>query len=769
MIIDIYDKKTQKIMLLVWVISVVGSGVIYSIVKPLSRTDVDYIAIEGNFQLNAFFSDQSMDGESWDTAYVFKNFKFDIPDDNYGLILNNTDKFIIIKDCEFKCKRYSDSYGIYIFNSENIKIDSINLKYCDIGTNIINSSNIEVSNTDFGTNSRYGTILENSTNINLNKNTYLGRSTYDISIRSSNNCSLIQNKMIYSGLSISLQDNPSSQLMIDSSNTINNQPIYYYENISHLNINFNQQIGQLLLNNCSESTFSNAYITSTKSNVIITNSKLNHFNNISSTESTGYGINMHNSPNNTFSSCNISENNVGFQISYSNNATIIENELSNNSEGIYHEYSNNLILKENLIFNEISSEVVVGLNLDHSNNNTIDSNRFYSHYEYEGIGGKLYYSEYNSFINNSFYGETAIHNVYYSPYNTYVNNKFINCSLSKSILLADEFDSSNILNGKEFSLNRDKDEFQVEDLTDISLLMLDNCSNFDVSNLNFSNIEYCPIIINDCENFTISNLNIETKGYGIDIYQGNIGIISDCTVYATSYAIYFYLCNNLTIYENEINYSKNGIYIQSSDDITVSNNIISSIRTNSTSSFSDGVEGTHSDRIKITNNIIDCDGQGIYLYQCNISRINENQIIMSNVGITLSSFDDDDDYSILGNNITYISSCISIIIDGVQITNNTLNETNTCNYHGINDDPNLPENDYIDNFGLNIAILLLLMAFSITVIGLIFLKIKKYENKELISPTEFRSQIDPTELDGFKTTKDQNEATEHNETKELKE
>ena len=101
---------------------------------------------------------------------------------------------------------------------------------------------------------------------------------------------------------------------------------------------------------------------------------------------------------------------------------------------------------------------------------------------------------------------------------------------------------------------------------------------------------------------------------------------------------------------------------------------------------------------------------------------------MSKVGIMLSS--SSDDYTILGNNITYTSSCITIFINGVQITNNTLNETNTCNYYGPND-PNLPGYNYIDNFGLNMAIVLLIMALSIAAIGSIFLKIKLNETKEL--------------------------------------
>ena len=753
-------------MLLVWFISVVISGVIYSIILPLSQNDVDYIAIDGNFQLNAYFSDQSMDGESWDTAYVFKNLDFDIPDNKYGLILKNTDKHIIIKDCEFKAVGYRDSYGIYIFNCENIKIDSINLIYCDIGTNIINSTNIEVSNTDFGTNSRYGTILENSTDINLNKNTYHGKSTYDISIRSSNNCSLTQNKMTYSGLSISLRDNPSYQLLIDSSNSINDRPIYYYENKSNMNINFNRQIGQLFLNNCSENTFSNAYIKSTKSNVIISNSKLNHFNNITSTDSAGIGINMYYSPNNTFSSCSVSKNAEGFKISYSNFTTIIGNELINNSKGINYEYSNNLILRDNLIYNRISDDTEYGVNIYQGNYNTFESNRFYSHYIQDSFACKIKCSSNNSFINNSFYSKNPLHNDHAVYDNTYENNNFINSSISIS-LLTNEFTSSNTLNGKKIYCYSGKDGFQVKNINNISLLVYYDCSNFDVSIISFSKIAYCPVILKYCENFTISDLNISTTGIGIELDGNNNGTISDCTINSTCNAFDLSYCDNLTIYENEINYYESGLNIEHSDDIIVFNNDIIQIpsSTSASYSFADAIEGSYSYRLNITNNIIDCYSEGIDLHTCYMPIINDNQIVMSKYGIGLfNSYN----YTIRGNNITYTSSCISISIDGVQITNNTLNEMNTCNYYYFND-LNIPENNYIDNFGLNVAILLLIMVLSIAITGSIFLKIKKDENRKLIGPKGLNVPMDPTELEGFKTATDQNEATEHNETKELKE
>jgi len=61
------------------------------------------------------------------------------------------------------------------------------------------------------------------------------------------------------------------------------------------------------------------------------------------------------------------------------------------------------------------------------------------------------------------------------------------------------------------------------------------------------------------------------------------------------------------------------------------------------------------------------------------------------------------------------------------------------------------------------------MVLSIAVTGSIFLKIKKDENRKLIGPKGLSVLMDPTELEGFKTATDQNEATKHNETKELKE
>ena len=146
------------------------------------------------------------------------NLIFSAPLNEYSLTFSSTSKYIIVKNCLFIREGRSNGNGIQIKSSSNIKIED----------SLFDSSKI---------------FIDSSNNVTLKNNTLTAT---NLVIDSSNN------------------------LSIDDKNTINGDPIMYYENLVGLDINFNNSpIAMLIINNCSSSSFSNGIISASNWGVLI--------------------------------------------------------------------------------------------------------------------------------------------------------------------------------------------------------------------------------------------------------------------------------------------------------------------------------------------------------------------------------------------------------------------------------------------------------------------------------------------------------------------
>ena len=235
-------------------------------------------------------------------------------------------------------KRYGRSYNNCILNN----ICTNNTK-CGIwlagpvGNNVSNNtcSNNEVGILAWGDNNSIS-------NNKCSNNVYAG-----IHISSSNN-KLKGNVMVDNGIFSSFRNE------IDTSNTVNGKPVYYWVNVNGGKIP--EGAGQVILVNCSNVTVENQYL------------------------------------NNAY---------IGIEIVLSSNITVKNNTCSSNSRfGILLIWSSN-----NSIANNICSNNKVGINLgEDSNNNSIYLNNFINN------TGNVYYCE----STDLWYSENDTNNVYYS-------------------------------------------------------------------------------------------------------------------------------------------------------------------------------------------------------------------------------------------------------------------------------------------------------------------------------------------------------------------
>ncbi|MFX0091206.1 MAG: right-handed parallel beta-helix repeat-containing protein [Candidatus Hodarchaeota archaeon] len=239
--------------------------------------------------------------------YVIKDFFIDL---QYyfssGMEIQNSSKYFSIQNCTIINNNFAQNAGIRLTNCTNICI-----------------SNCNISDSD----SKNGITLYDSHNITLSGNS-----------------------MAKSGLFVHNSLNND----IDSTNLVNNKPLFYYENQNKLIIDGLTDVGQLVLVNCHDASISNLDIFFASVGVLLSHCTNNSLSNIV-TLSNDYGIYLETTDNSFFSNINASDNTIdGIKLVKSDNNRICNSTiLSNGQYGIYLAGSfNNEIYRNTIISNE---------------------------------------------------------------------------------------------------------------------------------------------------------------------------------------------------------------------------------------------------------------------------------------------------------------------------------------------------------------------------------------------------------------------------------
>ena len=185
------------------------------------------------------------------------------------------------------------------------------------------------------------------------------------------NLTIIENEFNYCGISIQGRASVyhASSHSIGLGNLVNGKPVYYYVNQTNLEINYDSNIGQILLVNCNQSTLSNLIISSGSVGIsllysydnIISACILNHHT---------WGLNLALSHSNTISGVTLNYNMIAIELRESNFTTIKENRVLANDFGMFLSKSDNNQISGNFINNNLG----FGIYLDHSKFNLIKAN-----------------------------------------------------------------------------------------------------------------------------------------------------------------------------------------------------------------------------------------------------------------------------------------------------------------------------------------------------------------------------------------------------------
>lgn len=385
--------------------------------------------------------------EGWDINAVAKN----------GVEIRNTSAHFIVRDCRVQG---SGSYhsGIRLGNCVNGTLDNNTLSGSYFGIYLKTASGNAVSNNNCW-NNRYGMFLSDSSNDNnifnnncsgnrydgielyglCNNNTICNNTFFDnldaIHLESSYGNDVTGNVMVNNGMSIVGYLLPECTTHdIDTSNTVNGRPLYYYKDASGVTVPAGA--GQIILANCTDFTVEGQSIEWATVGIELAFCSNVTIRDTTCTNNT-YGIFLWFSNGNTVSNNTISNNEIGLDnwwygigLRYSNDNTIINNSCSGSIYGIglgpssdsnnvcNNSCSNNtsgiaLVLSSNnnmLRNNSCSYNSQHGILLQASSNNTLTANNL----SYNTIYGMDFFaaSNNNRVWNNTFVGNNGAGDAY---------------------------------------------------------------------------------------------------------------------------------------------------------------------------------------------------------------------------------------------------------------------------------------------------------------------------------------------------------------------
>jgi len=384
---------------------------------------------------------------------------------------------------------------------------------------------------------------------------------------------------------------------------------------------------------------------------------------------------------------------AGIRLYNTSNGQLIENDCFSNSEGIYLLDSNNNTVSGNNV-----SNCYKGIYLSTSNENIISGNNISGNSNYQGgitilgnnntISGNIlnWYGIGVNGINNTFSGNI-------------LNRSGLRLySLSIESLISLNIDASNLVNGRHLYYYKNEMNLDQNDFFDAGQVILVNCSNSFISNLNISSTTVGITLFYSSNNEILANNVSNNILYGLYLFESHNNFISgneanncsDWWLY-DGYGIYLLWSNYNTISDNTANNNfGNGIYL-----VSCNNNQI--LGNNLTNNYDGGIFIYRNNNNEITgNNVID-NWNGIYLRESINNNVSRNNANSNANGITLrESIDNNISENIVNENergiLIAISSDDNIIIEndvynneygiylGVSFNNTILR--NNANYNG---------------------------------------------------------------------------------------
>ena len=362
--------------------------------------------------------------------------------DYEGITLENSHDNIILNNT-LDNNKYS---GIDLFESENNTIKNNIIKnhgHLDEYDRVVDGAGISLWMRSFYNNLSGNTFTDNlycgiefnsdSANTTVIENNFSNNGMCAIILDDTNNNTLRDNIMnnggiLFDGIWANMESNE-----INSTNLINNKPIYFYNNKSDISSIFFFNAGQVILTNCSNSVISSLVLSPGSVGFTLIHCRNITLYDIKASNNSLYGIYLIDCINVTIlESITNSNGDCGIRFEGCNNSRILDSEASYNDE----------LISFWLNANDFSFKIGCGISLISGINNLIAENNIRSN-NISGVSLESY-SNYNNISNNVFTNNNLLIE---GRYNTIFNNTFAN-RLSQIVLSKGEnLISENVFNG----------------------------------------------------------------------------------------------------------------------------------------------------------------------------------------------------------------------------------------------------------------------------------------------------------------------------------
>ena len=267
--------------------------------------------------------------------YTIENWDINASSAN-GISVENTDVYFIIRNCVIHDGKSNNKHGIYFYNVQNGKIQNITSYNNHYGIVFDYSSKNNLSDNYIYNNPNYGIHLCFSSNNNLNAN-HVYNNSAGIGLWYSSNNKLRNNTIDNNTYNFDVRGwgISSCEQDIDTSNKINEKPIYYIIEESNLLFDETYNMGYLGLVSCKNITVRNLEFKNNRQGILLVNTTYstltaNHVYNNS------YGILLVSSSNNNLTANHVYNNSAGIFLFDSSNNDITSCSIYNNSEyGVY--------------------------------------------------------------------------------------------------------------------------------------------------------------------------------------------------------------------------------------------------------------------------------------------------------------------------------------------------------------------------------------------------------------------------------------------------
>lgn len=428
-------------------------------------------------------------------------------------------------------------------------------------------------------NNGVGIGIEVSNKITLVNNT-VSNNSYGISLDFSMNSTLVNNLMFENGILIDAYYLRFwNTHKIDTSNTINGKPVYYWKNVTGGTVPLNA--GQVILANCTGVTVENLTFRNSSVGILL-----------------------------GFSSNNMIINNVaeglfeGIRLSYSNNNTVSNNTASSNSRhGIYIDGSGNRITNNTVMDNP------KGIYIWGGSGNTLANNVISN----GSCGIHVYYGS-NAIANNSISNTTRGIFLERSGYNTITNNVMVDTGIDiwgwTEDWNSNMVDPSNTVNGNPVYYWKNVTGGTIP--SGAGQVILANCTDVVVENQTLTRTSI-GILTHESSNIMIFGNNVSSnKLDGMYLERSNYNIVSNNTVISNAWGgiAFSSFSHNNTIANNLVSNNSDGISLGygNSRNNVITNNTISNNKRNGVFVPSGNNKIYHNNFVDNTRQAYDWDG-----------------------------------------------------------------------------------------------------------------------------------------------------------------